>query len=288
MGYMHIDNLYKFQDVLLFKEVYAMEKIHGTSAHIAWKNKQVRFFSGGVKHKNFCKLFSEEELTEAFIELGQDEVVIFGEAYGGKCQKMSDTYGKELKFVAFEVKIGDHWLDVPVAERVATRMGFEFVHYVKVPATIEAVNTERDKPSVQAARNGMGEGKMREGIVIRPLKEFICKNGKRVVAKHKGEKFSETRTPREVSPEKAKILSEANEIALEWATDMRLAHILDKLKGQNKILDEKLTKDVIMSMFEDVEREGRGEIVMSKEAKKAIGSRTAQMYHKLLKEGLGK
>lgn len=34
MGYMHIDNLYKDARVLSFKHVYALEKIHGTSAHI--------------------------------------------------------------------------------------------------------------------------------------------------------------------------------------------------------------------------------------------------------------
>ncbi len=29
MGYLHIDNLYKNQTILLFKEAYCMEKIHG-------------------------------------------------------------------------------------------------------------------------------------------------------------------------------------------------------------------------------------------------------------------
>ena len=37
MAYHHIDNLYRNQDVLLFKEVYALEKIHGTSAHVSFK-----------------------------------------------------------------------------------------------------------------------------------------------------------------------------------------------------------------------------------------------------------
>lgn len=36
MGYLHINNLYKDQTVLMFQELYALEKIHGTSAHIAW------------------------------------------------------------------------------------------------------------------------------------------------------------------------------------------------------------------------------------------------------------
>ena len=38
MGYMRIDNLYKNQAVLSFKEVYALEKVHGTSAHIHYSN----------------------------------------------------------------------------------------------------------------------------------------------------------------------------------------------------------------------------------------------------------
>ena len=36
MGYLHIENLYKNQTVLMFKELYALEKLHGTSAHIRW------------------------------------------------------------------------------------------------------------------------------------------------------------------------------------------------------------------------------------------------------------
>ena len=54
MGYLHIDNLYKNQTIMLFKECYAMEKIHGTSAHVGWKfeTKQVNFFTG-ENHKLF-------------------------------------------------------------------------------------------------------------------------------------------------------------------------------------------------------------------------------------------
>ena len=32
MGYLHIENLYKAQDILLFRECYALEKVHGTAA----------------------------------------------------------------------------------------------------------------------------------------------------------------------------------------------------------------------------------------------------------------
>ena len=58
MSYLHIDNLYKAQEILLFKECYAMEKIHGTSAHISFNSGNVKFFSGGCKHGEFIKLLN--------------------------------------------------------------------------------------------------------------------------------------------------------------------------------------------------------------------------------------
>ena len=85
MGYMHIDNLYKNQNILMFKECYALEKIHGTSAHVAWSEGRLRFFSGGEKHDNFVNLFDIEVLTKTCTERFGDRTVIFyGEAYGGK------------------------------------------------------------------------------------------------------------------------------------------------------------------------------------------------------------
>ena len=51
MGYRHIDNLYKDDRIFSFDECYALEKIHGTSAHVHYKADQTDgsliFFSGG-------------------------------------------------------------------------------------------------------------------------------------------------------------------------------------------------------------------------------------------------
>ena len=152
MSYEHIENLYRpeARKILLFKEVWALEKIHGTSARVRWKDGQITFSSGGEKHERFVAFFNEEELQAKFTELGHDGVIIYGEAYGGKCQGMSETYGKELRFIAFEVQIGDTWLNVENAAEVVQKLGLEFVHYVKIPTTIEAIDEQRDAPSVQA------------------------------------------------------------------------------------------------------------------------------------------
>lgn len=100
MGYLHIDNLYKNQEILLFKECFALEKIHGTSAHVAHKDGTLRFFAGGSKHESFVALFDQEALLEKLQGLN---VTIYGESYGGKTQGMSETYGKEMKFIATDL-----------------------------------------------------------------------------------------------------------------------------------------------------------------------------------------
>ncbi len=296
MGYLHIENLYREQTILLFRECFAMEKIHGTSAHISWNNGKVGFFSGGESYERFRALFDEAKLSEAFLKLGHDKVMVFGEAYGGKCQGMSHTYGKELKFIAFDVKIGGDdedggaWLDVPNADQVATGLGLEFVSWKRVEATVETLDKERDADSQQAHRNGCGPGKKMEGVVLRPLVEFKDKRGNRVICKHKRDEFRETATPRQVvDPAKQVILAAAQAIADEWATDQRLRHVLDKVPGTmdgHHCMEQMRT--VIRAMQEDVIREAKGEIVESKEALAAIATRTAKMFKTYLTQPLDK
>jgi len=284
MSYMHIDNLYRVQDILLFKECYALEKIHGTSANLTWRNRRLTFSSGGASATVFESIFDRQDLERKLTEkMGDEDVTIYGEAYGGKMQSMSGTYGKELRFVVFDVKIHDLWSSVPQAHDFATGLGLEFVHYVKIAATIEAVNVERDADSVQAVRNGVGPGKKREGIVLRPLIELRKNNDERLIAKHKGDDFRETKTVREIDPEKMKVLEEAGAVAEEWVTAMRLEHVLDKIP---KPWDIKQTPQVIVAVIEDVVREGSGEFVDSPEVRKAIGKKAAEKFKQFFKNRL--
>lgn len=268
MGYLHIENLYKNQDIMLFRECYAMEKIHGTSAHVTHKDGVLRFFAGGSSHEVFVTLFNHEFLLE---KLRGINVTIYGEAYGGKTQGMSATYGTAAKFIAFDVQIDGLWLSVAKAAEFCHELGIEFVHYVQIPTNIDDINAQRDADSVQAVRNGMGTGHKREGVVLRPLIELTKNNGDRIISKHKRDEFMETKTPREVDPDKLKILEDAQAVADEWVTPMRIVHVLDKI--QDPCMEK--MKEIMAAMFEDVEREGKGEIVWSPEVRKAIGKATA-------------
>jgi hypothetical protein len=280
---MHISNLYKSKEILLFKECYAMEKIHGTSAHVGWKEGKVFYFSGGCDHLEFVKLFDHDALVQKFTELGHAEAVVYGEAYGGKMQGMRGTYGDHLRFVAFEVKIGDHWLRVPTAETVARGLGFDFVHYIRTTTDLASLDRARDADSVQAVKVGVGPGKKREGVVLRPLIEVTMNDGGRVIAKYKREDFQETKTPRSANQDNFELLVEAQGIADEWVTEMRLTHVLDAFAQP---WDITITGKVIEAMVEDVERESENEIIKSKAARAAIGRATALMFKRRLQNAL--
>ena len=298
---MHIVNLYRpeAQTILLFKECYSSEKLHGTSSNLKYTNNtqttsDISLFSGGCNPVTFDKLFDKAKLLDLFKTLGHNKITIYGEAYGGKEQGMAYLYGKETKFAAFDVEIEmpeySYFLSVPEAEAIAKILGLDFVPYKKIPCTLEAIDAERDADSVQAVKNGvdlsalpkLSDGTqrtaLREGVVLRPLVEMLYK-GARVCAKHKSDKFKgggeRKNTPKVDDPEKLKLFTDAQAAAEEFVTEMRLEHVFDKLPKD--ISMDKMPL-VIKAMVEDVEREAKGEILENPETRKAISKKTVMLF----------
>ncbi len=277
MGYLHIENLYKNKDILLFKRCYAMNKIHGSSANLTSKDGELTLFSGGESAVRFQQIFKLDELKQRMAALSKD-IIIYGEVYGSGCQKMGHVYGPQLRFAAFDVQIDGLFLAVPQAEEVVKSLGLDFVDYEEVSTDLDELNRVRDSDDPQAIKNGMGKGHKREGIVLRPLIEVTKNNGSRIICKHKRDDFKETATPRVVSDAELAVLADAKAIADEWVTEMRMQHVLDKIEQPS------LSKMAIIlrAIIEDVKREGEGEIVWSKEAEKAVTTKGAQVAKKLL------
>lgn len=270
-----------------------MEKIHGSSSHLAWKpvvglgidpHNELTFFSGGEKHENFVKLFDHDELTRILTEkVGDTKVIVNGEVYGGKCQGMSATYGNEMKFIAFDVRIDGRWLSVPQADEFVKSLGLKFVDYVEIDSDLASIDAERDKPSTQAVRNGIPYLRKREGIVLRPPFEVTLNNGERLIAKHKNAEFSERKTVPNVDPAKLEVLTEAQAIADEWVVEVRLQHVIEQLlasRDDAKTIDIKDTGQIIKLMIDDVMREASGEIIDTKDVRKAIGAKAGQLFKK--------
>lgn len=294
MGYLKIPNLYKDQTLLADDEVVVMEKIHGTSAHLHFTRGEdgsvsVRYFSGGVKHEDFVALFADREeamLDGARALMFTSNMTVYGEACGGKCQKMSHAYGPNLRFVAFDVLADGQWQAPVFAHGFAMGTSLEFVPWWQMKPTMANLDGARDMPSQFAMRSGYGVHNA-EGIVIRPLYERVNHRGERVIAKHKRAEFCETKSKRETSvdPEKHRRMLEAEAIATEWVTEMRIAHVADRaIPGQDP-LPEHLGK-LIPAMQEDVRVEAGDEIVWNKDVERAVGTHTAVMVKAIARKRL--
>jgi len=291
MGYASINNAYKDPRILMFKECWAMEKVHGTSCHIRWDGTQMHLFSGGCAGESFAKCFDKPALTAKLLEIfGDKPACVYGEGYGGKEQGMRDTYGATLCFIVFDVQIGEHWLDLLGAVDVATKLGLEFVPYERIPATVEAMNAARDKPSEVAVRRGCGGNTdkygfcppISEGVVLRPIYRIYGENGERICCKHKREEFKERgNVPKlSVDPEKLEILTEAQAIAEEWVTENRILNAKTHFKEGEWQMEN--FSNLLQYIVDDVYREAKGEIVEGKTTRKEVGRLAA----KLLKANL--
>ena len=73
-------------------------------------------------------------------------------------------------------------------------------------------------------------------------------------------------------------MEKADEIALEFVTDMRLSHVLDKMGNPSEL---SAIPSVIAAMVEDVTRETSGEIADNAAVRRAIGARTVKLYKAL-------
>ncbi len=327
MGYLHINNLYREQDILMFKECYVLEKIHGTSAHLTFRRKsetdptvEILYFSGNTKHETFKKLFNEADLIARFTAMAlpiDKQMTIYGESYGGKEQGMSHIYGPVGKFVVFDVQINESWLDVPKAEKVATDFGLEFVHYIRVPTELSVLDAWRDAPSVQAIRNGISQ-LMPWGTIPDENSEDLPSNGinpsdwiGRLVKNPKKREGIVLRPLIELRKNNGErlICKHKGDDFKETATPRP---VVDPSKMQvlvesQAVADEWVTyerlmhvlsklpghcmermRDIIAAMIEDVNREGSGEFVPSEAVNKAIGKKTALAYKEYLNSQIGK
>ena len=308
MGYAHIENLYKSMEILQTeKEIYTLEKVHGTSANIQFVQSvtslKIIHFHGGGNRDEFISSHDIETLENKYYRFFNGEVVsitgyniiFFGELYGGKIHRMKHTYGESQKFIVFDVFCGTakydgkdregYFLPVPQAEMVAREFGFDFVSYKKIECNLDLINAERDAPSAIAHALNLGD-QIREGVVLRPTIEKLDRFGNRLIVKHKRNEFMETKTPREISPEKLKAMEDAKAVAEEWVTEMRLEHVLDALAAKGVEIKIENMCHFIAAMVEDVYREGKGELIESENTTKMIGKHTALLFKKRLESSL--
>ena len=126
------------------------------------------------------KTFSTNEMEEMFEQLfGEKEVILFGECYGPKIQKVGELYRNDCSFILFDIQIYDLYLEYTNVINIATALGIDVVPIVLIGTISQAVEFVKQHPM-----STIGSAPM-EGLVGRPKIELYDRFGKRLIVKIK-------------------------------------------------------------------------------------------------------
>lgn len=186
---------YRSKTIRLLKDVtwIGTEKIDGTNIRIIWDGYSISF--AGRTNKSVIPSFLNDKLTEMFCNpeteqvfeqlFGENEVILFGEGYGNRIQKIGHLYRPDNSFILFDVYVvkTDLWLQRDAIEDIARALGIDAVPIVFEGTLDEAVAYVKTCP-----QSTIGTASM-EGIVCKPIVDVLTRNKERVIVKVKVRDF---------------------------------------------------------------------------------------------------
>lgn len=133
-----------------------------------------KLFEGTIKRKLIHDIF--------FTDMEAPQVCLYGEGYGGKIQAGSN-YSPTSKFVLFDVKIGDWYLQRKDIEDIAIKLGIDIVPVVNIGTLNEVIEV------VKKGQKSTWGDFISEGLVLRPVTELNTRKGERIITKIKHKDF---------------------------------------------------------------------------------------------------
>lgn len=189
-----IEGQYRNPTVEMLRNVYWdwTEKIDGTNIRVYWDGHSVSF--GGRTESaqipaplvnRLNTLFGGETNAQLFEQkFGETEVMLFGEGYGAKIQKVGGLYKPDgVDFVLFDVMVGGLYLRRDSVEDIARCFGIQAVPIVLRGDIDDAVAYVKSKPV-----STIGTAPM-EGLVGRLPEELYDRRGNRLIVKVKVRDF---------------------------------------------------------------------------------------------------
>ena len=203
--YTDVENLRNFPDVFeIGEEVIATEKIHGCNSR-AGKIDGVKM-AGSMEIRR--KMPEEDKMkTNTYwfpwtipqvsamitdLSLIYKQVIVFGEIYGNGIQKgyNYDSAAGYVGFKVFDIFTDGNFIDHDEMVYLCQTYGVQMVPVLyRGPFSLEAIKNVSDGPTT------IGDGNIREGVVVRPVKERRHPRVGRLVMKYVGATYLLSKHP---------------------------------------------------------------------------------------------
>lgn len=170
------------------------EKIDGTNIRVFYEPYQEQLegtgsgvFFGGRTDNAQIPTFLLRELqdlfpVEKFEANDMPGMILFGEGYGAKIQKVGSKYiSNYTDFILFDVFIGGYWLRREDIVDIANTLEIKAVPIVGRGTIPEAIYKLADKPRSMIAESDL----VMEGFVLRPKIDLLNRHHNRIVTKIK-------------------------------------------------------------------------------------------------------
>ncbi len=191
-----IEGQYRDETIQFVKDLPWMwtEKIDGTNIGVVWDGHRVSYQGRTERAQipsplvnRLNELFGGETNEELFEQkFGEQNVILFGEGFGNKIQKVGSQYIPDsVDFILFDVYLPDQdlWLKREAVEDIANAFGIRVVPVIFIGTIDEAVDVIKQKPM-----STIGTAPM-EGVVGRPCVELKDRMGRRLIVKIKARDF---------------------------------------------------------------------------------------------------
>ena len=192
--YTEIENMRNFPDILAQGEMVALtEKIHGTNCRVALIESELMAGSKALRRKRpvdekfatniYWYPLALEPVRALLEHLGAShrQVILFGEVYGSKIQSYHYGHKGTLGFRAFDVFVDGHYLDWPEFVALCQAHGVETVPVVAtLPFDLDEVKRYSEGKTLLM----QDDAHLREGLVVRPLRERTNPKVGRVILKY--------------------------------------------------------------------------------------------------------
>ena len=135
-----IEGMFRSETVEFLKDVtwQFTEKIDGTNIRILWDGHG--FIFGGRTERasipshlvnRLNDIFNNDAMEEMFEQMfGEKEVILFGEGYGNKIQKVGSLYREDVDFILFDIMVNGMYLNRVNVESIANSLGLDVVPIV--------------------------------------------------------------------------------------------------------------------------------------------------------------